>query len=104
VTKTALAIIKDAQAELGRLRKRRDQTASGFVFETRRGLPTTNAALSRAIERSHAALCAKQVEPWGRWTRHDLRQTMRTGLSGCNVRPDIAEMTIGHTKPGIIVT
>jgi hypothetical protein len=29
---------------------------------------------------------------------------MRTGLSACKVRPDIAEMTIGHTKRGIIAT
>jgi hypothetical protein len=27
---------------------------------------------------------------------------MRTGLSACRVRPDIAEMTIGHVKGGII--
>jgi integrase len=66
LTETALAIIEDAQAELGRSRKRRDQPTSGFVFETRPGSPITNAALSRAIERSHKALCAKQVEPWGR--------------------------------------
>jgi hypothetical protein len=27
---------------------------------------------------------------------------MRTGLSACKVRPDIAELTIGHTKRGIV--
>jgi len=27
---------------------------------------------------------------------------MRTGLSACRVRPDIAELTIGHTKRGVV--
>jgi hypothetical protein len=27
---------------------------------------------------------------------------MRTGLSACKVRPDISELTIGHTKRGIV--
>lgn len=29
---------------------------------------------------------------------------MRTGLSACKIRPDIAELTIGHTKKGISAT
>jgi hypothetical protein len=29
---------------------------------------------------------------------------MRTGLSACRIRPDIAEMVIGHTKKGIVAT
>jgi len=27
---------------------------------------------------------------------------MRTGLSACKVRPDIAELTIGHVKTGMV--
>lgn len=34
------------------------------------------------------------------WTWHDLRRTMRTGLSRLGVREDIAERTIGHTVGG----
>jgi integrase len=46
---------------------------------------------------------AKDVETWGRWTPHDLRRTMRTGLElPASVRPDIAEMVIGHGKRGIV--
>jgi integrase len=102
LTDTAQELIADAKAELERLQGRRKIPASGNVFEAVPGSSITNAALSRAVERSHEALGAKQVDPWGRWTPHDLRRTMRTGLSACKVRPDIAELTIGHTKRGIV--
>lgn len=102
LTDTALQIIVDAKAEIERLSRRRGEPWSGFVFETRPGKPVTNSALCRAVDRHHEELGAKQIEPWGRWTPHDLRRTMRTGLSACRVRPDIAELTIGHVKGGII--
>jgi integrase len=102
LTDTAMEIIETAKAEIVRLSRRRGEPWAGFIFETTPGKPITNAALCRAVDRSHAALGAKQVEPWGRWTPHDLRRTMRTGLSACRVRPDIAELTIGHTKRGIV--
>ncbi|MFN4160122.1 MAG: tyrosine-type recombinase/integrase [Gemmobacter sp.] len=101
LTATAKAIIAEAQAELDRLSRRRTTPASGHIFEAWPGKPVNNAALARAVERSHVALGAKDVPPWGRWTPHDLRRTMRTGLSACRVRPDIAELAIGHTKRGI---
>lgn len=99
---TAQKIIADAKAEIDRLSRRRNERWSGFIFEARPGSPTTNSALCRAVDRQHVALGARAVQPWGRWTPHDLRRTMRTGLSACRVRPDIAEMTIGHVKGGII--
>lgn len=102
LTDTALQIIADAKAEIDRLTRRRGEPWRGFIFETRPAKPITNAALCRAVDRQHGALGAKDVQPWGRWTPHDLRRTMRTGLSACRVRPDIAELTIGHVKGGII--
>jgi integrase len=102
LTDTALQVIADAEEELTRLQVRRKAPASGFVFEASPGKAIGNAALSRAVERSHEALGAKLIEPWGRWTPHDLRRTMRTGLSACKIRPDISELTIGHTKRGIV--
>ncbi|WP_282062133.1 tyrosine-type recombinase/integrase [Roseobacter litoralis] len=102
LTDTALQIIADAKVEIERLQDRRKVLASGYVFEASPGKSIGNAALSRAVERAHEALGAKLTEPWGRWTPHDLRRTMRTGLSACKVRPDIAELTIGHTKRGIV--
>jgi integrase len=102
LTDSALAIIAAARAELERLHQRRAEPWAGFIFETAPGRPITNAALCRAVDRQAAVLKAKQVDPWGRWTPHDLRRTMRTGLSACRVRPDIAEMVIGHAKRGIL--
>nr|WP_309502353.1 integrase arm-type DNA-binding domain-containing protein [uncultured Roseovarius sp.] len=102
LTDAALLIIADAKAEIERLSKRRNEPWSGYIFEARPGRPITNAALCRAVDRQHGALGAKPVQPWGRWTPHDLRRTMRTGLSACRVRPDVAELTIGHVKSGII--
>jgi integrase len=37
-----------------------------------------------------------------RWTLHDLRRTMRTGLGRLGVEPHIAELVIGHAKKGIV--
>ena len=36
------------------------------------------------------------------WTVHDLRRTLRTGLSRLGIRPDISERVIGHTVGGIL--
>jgi integrase len=35
------------------------------------------------------------------WRIHDARRSSRTLLSRCNIRPDIAEMCLGHAIPGI---
>ncbi len=102
LTKTALAIIEAARAEVARLADRRTVAPSGHIFEAWPGKAISNAALARAVDRMAGALGAKDVPPWGRWTPHDLRRTMRTGLSACRVRPDIAELTIGHVKTGIV--
>lgn len=102
LTDTALTIIAEAKAEIARLARRRDDPPTGHVFEASPGRPVTSAALCRAVDREHKALGAKDVPPWGRWAPHDLRRTMRTGLSAARVRPDIAELTIGHTKRGIV--
>jgi integrase len=36
-----------------------------------------------------------------RWTPHDLRRTCRTALSSLGVRPDVAELVIGHQQTGL---
>lgn len=101
LTATAKAIIATARSELERLARRRTVPASGHIFEAWPGKPINNAALCRAVDRTATALGAKDAPQWGRWTPHDLRRTMRTGLSACRIRPDIAELAIGHTKRGI---
>ena len=39
-----------------------------------------------------------KVEPW---TNHDLRRTLRSGLSALRVSADVAEAVLAHVKPGI---
>jgi integrase len=102
LTGTALQIIAEAKAEIDRLSERRREPWSGFIFEARPGAAITNAALARAVERSRDALGNRYQDQWGHWTPHDLRRTMRTGLSAAKIRPDIAELSIGHTKRGIV--
>ena len=36
------------------------------------------------------------------WTLHDLRRTLRTGLSRLGIRPDISERVIGHAVGGTL--
>jgi len=102
LTDAALEIVAAAKVEIERLTPRRGEPWQGFIFEARPGSPITNAALCRAVDRQAKVLKAKDCPQWGRWTPHDLRRTMRTGLSAAGIRPDIAEMAIGHTKRGIV--
>ncbi|WP_109464855.1 tyrosine-type recombinase/integrase [Albibacillus kandeliae] len=102
LTDTACEILDAAKEELSRLQKRRKRSWDGYYFEASPGAPVTTAGLCRAVSRHHTDFATKHVAPWGRWTPHDLRRTMRTGLSACKVRPDIAELAIGHVKTGIV--
>lgn len=101
LTDTGLAIIAEARAEIDRLARRRREPWTGHIFEARPGVPITNSALARAATRRRDVLGNRDVETWGHWSPHDLRRTMRTGLSACRVRPDIAEIAIGHVIGGI---
>jgi len=97
-----LKILADAEDEVNRLNKRRNVPWSGYFFETRPGQSISNSGNARAVQRFCKAMGNKVDERWGNWSPHDLRRTMRTGLSACRVRPDIAELAIGHTKRGIL--
>lgn len=101
LTDTALQIIVDARAELDRLNHRRKEPWGGYIFEATPGAPITNAALSRAVARTGEALGNPGTDNRGAWRPHDLRRTMRTGLSAAQVRPDIAELVTGHVIPGM---
>ena len=45
-----------------------------------------------------AMMTGKSLAPW---VLHDLRRTMRTGLSVIGVQPHIAELVINHVKGGV---
>ena len=101
LTSTAIALLDQARKEVRRLSRRRKVKPSGYLFETRPGgYPAVN-ALDRAVRRYARQLANKEVETWGNWTPHDLRRTMRTGLSAAGVSETVAELVIGHTRKGI---
>ena len=87
-------------AAIAILRKRRSETDGDFVFP---GRSRTNAScaspvmLDRMKERLAPAL--SDMDPW---RIHDLRRTVRTGLSELGVAPHVAELVIGHAAGGIV--
>jgi integrase len=64
-----------------------------FVFTTRGRKPIEKweAAVAQASTRARVS----------GWTAHDLRRTVRTGLSKLGVPPDIGERVLGHTLGGV---
>ena len=101
LTKTALDLLDGAKGEVARLAMRRKREPTGIVFETRPGSTPAVNALDRAVKRFADALGNKDAETWGHWRPHDLRRTMRTGLSAAGISDVVAELTIGHTRKGI---
>ena len=70
------------------------------------GFSKAKGRLDRRMLRSWRALARSQgkdrseavIEPW---VIHDIRRTMRTGLSALPVPDLVRELVIGHTKPGL---
>jgi integrase len=85
LTKTAQAILWELPREQG----------CPYVFGPTGG--TCSFGYSKAKARLDEA--AKIAEPW---SLHDLRRTMRTGLSRLGVREEIAERCINHPPGGLV--
>jgi integrase len=67
----------------------------GYVFSTTGGKsPYSNLQKPKQILDRNC-----DIEPW---TIHDLRRTLRTGLSRLGTRPDVSERVIGHMVGGIL--
>jgi integrase len=54
--------------------------------------------LTRSVARHLTTLAKHKV---GAFTLHDLRRTLRTGLSRLKIQPHIAERVLNHAQPGI---
>ena len=102
LTKTAVALLAAAKAEVERLSERRKAEPTDIIFETRPGQALRADAISKAVARYNEALGSKSTADFGLWTAHDLRRTMRTGLAAAGVPVMVAEIAIGHVKRGII--
>lgn len=100
LTPLAESLLAEAKAEQERLAKRRCGRP-GHVF-TKGKSPYTAQAVSRAANRNMRVLGNKAIEPWGHWTPHDLRRTVRTGLAALKIPEHIAERCIGHRPHGVI--
>jgi integrase len=77
----------------------------GFVFGTATGgrapysgFSKQRAALDDVIARQRKAGGLKPMEGW---TLHDLRRTARSLMSRAGIRPDIAEIVVGHRLQGV---
>src|ERR1019366_3579013 len=67
-----------------------------YIFSTTGGARPIS-GFSKIKLRIDAAL----AEAIPAWRFHDLRRTMRTGLGGLPVPPNVAEMCIAHAQPGL---
>jgi integrase len=68
-----------------------------FVFGPKRAF----GAWSYGMLALNNRVAAMNGTPLPHWTLHDLRRSMRSGLGKIGVRPDVAELVIGHSKTGI---
>jgi integrase len=72
-----------------------------YVFGGQKGGKMAFAAWSWCTLALHARIATQGGKALPRWTLHDLRRTMRTGLGKLGVAPHVAELTINHVKGGI---
>lgn len=71
----------------------------GPVFSTKPDVPLGASSIAKAVLRCAAVLGMDPAA--ARWRPHDLRRTVRTGLSAAGVGATVAELTVGHTLKGI---
>jgi integrase len=70
-----------------------------YVFATRGGGPFNAWSAAKLQLDSQIVLATGQQLP--RWTLHDLRRTMRSGLGRLGIPPHVAELSIGHVRGGV---
>jgi integrase len=85
-------------AALAILRAQPRRNGSDYVFGGRKGGKNGFAAWSWSKLDLDNRITTARGAPLGRWTLHDLRRTMRSGLGQLGIAPDIAERCIGHIK------
>jgi integrase len=69
-----------------------------FVFGNRGGAFSTWSYSTIALNNR---VIEAEGKPLPRWTLHDLRRTMRTGLGKIGIPPHVAELCINHVKGGV---
>lgn len=79
------------------------KVSDDFVFATNKdthfsGFSKCKERLDKKVSELRKKVDAPAMPPW---TLHDLRRTVRTGLSGLRISSDIAERVIGHVIRGV---
>jgi integrase len=69
------------------------------LFSTSFGVKPVNNFVKAEASLDRAMLA--ELDKLDPFVIHDIRRTMRTGLSALSVRPDVAELVIAHALPGI---
>ena len=77
------------------IREQPRMAGTDLVFPGRGGVPMTGFGA-----RLRPVLDFTAQEDMGRWSLHDLRRTMRTGLGALDVDPIIAELILNHALQG----
>jgi hypothetical protein len=92
-----IPLVPAAVAEFQRLKKRAGR--SRFVMPADSGTETVNPLLiTRSVARHLPALAKHDVKAF---VLHDLRRTVRTGLSALEIQPHIAERCLNHKQRGV---
>jgi integrase len=86
------------EAALDILRSAERREGREYVFGNRGG---SFSAWSYATIRLNSRIIEVEGKPLDRWTLHDLRRTMRTGIGKLGVPPHVAELCINHVRGGI---
>jgi hypothetical protein len=88
---------RPAVQEFRRLKKRAKR--SRYVMPAAAGdSPIDPKLITRSIARHLDTLAEHHVAAF---TLHDLRRTVRTGLSRLKIQPHVAERVLNHAQPGI---
>jgi integrase len=90
----------DAIEQFRVLKRMADRSAYVFPAEIGDG-PADPKLLTRSMSRHHRLFKRAGVEPF---VLHDLRRTVRSGLSRLGVPPHISERVLNHAQPGIVAT
>jgi integrase len=95
-----IQLTKDAVEQFRILKRMAERSAYVFPAEIGDG-PTDPKLLTRSMARHRKLLKQRGVESL---VLHDLRRTVRSGLSRLGVQPHISERVLNHAQPGIIAT
>jgi integrase len=71
-----------------------------YLFSARCGRPMVS--FRKAKERLDALMAAELPDGLRAWRNHDLRRTVRAGLSQLRIPREVAEAVLAHRAPGII--